>query len=327
MDEKYDQPACYRVNPDMVGGQDRGIGFGERLAVSFGANNCMFPIVEATWLAPGIRRIIVRAPHVLRHHQPGHFVIVRVAPEGERIPLTVADTDHDRQTITLIVQVVGATTEQLCSLETGQNVLDVAGPLGKPTEIKKFGHVALVGGGVGTAVILPQAKALKNLGNRVSAVIGGRNKEYVILEKELSQHCDNVHPCTDDGSYGYHGFVTGKLNELIADQSNPLDAVIAAGPVPMMKAVAEVTRPHGIHTIVSLNPIMVDGTGMCGGCRVMVGGKMLFACVDGPEFDAHHVDFDELRDRLTAYRVQEKQAWDKQREGHSCKCKMVGVPS
>ncbi|NLX14370.1 MAG: sulfide/dihydroorotate dehydrogenase-like FAD/NAD-binding protein [Phycisphaerales bacterium] len=287
----------------------------------------MFLILDAQWLAPGIRRLIVQAPHVLRHHQPGHFVIVRVAPESERIPLTVADTDHDKQTITLIVQVVGATTEQLCNLETGQSVLDVAGPLGKPTEIKKFGHVVLVGGGVGTAVILPQAKALKNLGNRVSAVIGGRSKDYVILEQDLSQHCDAVYPCTDDGSYGYHGFVTGQLNELIADKAQPVDAVIAAGPVPMMKAVAEVTRPHGIHTIVSLNPIMVDGTGMCGGCRVMVGDKMLFACVDGPEFDAHQVDFDELRDRLTAYRTQEKRAWDHKPSGHVCKCKVAEVPS
>jgi len=266
--------------------------------------------------------MVVEAPRVAARHKPGHFVIVRVVEHGERIPLTVADSDPDAGTITLVVQVVGATTERLCSLQAGQGVLDVVGPLGKPTKIEKLGHVVLVGGGVGTAVIYPQAGALKAVGNKVSAVIGGRSKPYVIMEEELRAVCDAVHPCTDDGSYGYQGFVTGKLAELIGDESNPVHAVLTAGPVPMMKAVASVTRERRIHTVASLNPIMVDGTGMCGGCRVMIGGKMKFACVDGPEFDAHQVDFAELSDRLTAYREQEKAAWDRlhaEQEDHQCK--------
>jgi len=181
---------------------------------------------------------------------------------------------------------------------------------------------------VGTAVIYPQAQALKAGGNRVSAVMGGRSRSYVILEEELRRQCDAVYPCTDDGSYGYHGFVTGKLQELINHESDPVHAVLTAGPVPMMRAVADVTREKSIHTIASLNPIMVDGTGMCGGCRIMVGGRMLFACVDGPEFDAHQVDFKELADRLTAYREQERQLWDALRrpEGeHRCKLEEAAV--
>jgi len=282
----------------------------------------MFLIREAKWLAPGVRWLLVEASRVAARHKAGHFVIVRAVEHGERIPLTVADADPDAGTITLVVQVVGATTERLCSLQAGQHILDVVGPLGKPTEIEQFGHVVLVGGGVGTAVICPQAGALKAMGNKVSAVIGGRSKPYVIMEQELSAICDAVYPCTDDGSYGYSGFVTGKLQELIDDAANPVDAVLTAGPVPMMKAVADLTRERKIHTIASLNPIMVDGTGMCGGCRVQVDGKMMFACVDGPEFDAHLVDFGELADRITAYRAQEKVAWDRLHQetaAHPCK--------
>ncbi|HNQ22123.1 MAG TPA: sulfide/dihydroorotate dehydrogenase-like FAD/NAD-binding protein [Phycisphaerae bacterium] len=279
----------------------------------------MFRILNARWLAPQVRWIEVEAPRVARHHKPGHFVIVRVRDGGERVPLTVASSDSKTGVITLVVQVVGATTEVLCSLETGQHIMDVVGPLGKPTEIEEFGHAVLVGGGVGTAVIYPQAGALKAVGNRVSAVIGGRTKEYVIFEKELGEYCDVVYPCTDDGSYGYHGFVTGKLKELLDKPQEKVGAVLMAGPVPMMRAVAEVTRPYGVKTIASLNPIMVDGTGMCGGCRVKVDGKMKFACVDGPEFDAHQVDFRELADRLTSYRVEEKIAWDRLHGEHECK--------
>jgi len=279
----------------------------------------MFPIHAAEWLAPQVRKIVVEAPRIARQHRPGHFVIVRIRDGGERIPLTVADSDRDRGTITLVVQVVGATTDLLCRLEAGQGILNVVGPLGRPTEIENFGHVVLVGGGVGTAVILPQASALKRRGNRVSAVIGGRSREYVILEQELARHCDAVHPCTDDGSHGYAGFVTGKLGEMLDDPQGKIDAVLMAGPVPMMRAVAEVTRPHGVKTIASLNPIMVDGTGMCGGCRVTIAGQMKFACVDGPEFDAHQVDFAELTDRLTTYRSQEKQAWERAKKEHTCR--------
>ena len=283
----------------------------------------MFPIRKAEWLAPKVRSIEVEAPRVAKRHQPGHFVIVRVRQTGERIPLTIADSDARTGIITLVVQVVGATTELLCDLEAGESIVNVVGPLGRPTEIENFGHAVLVGGGVGTAVIYPQAEALKRAGNRVSAIIGGRSKEYVIFEQELGRYCDTVHPCTDDGSYGYHGFVTGKLQELLDDPETAIGGVLLAGPVPMMKAVAEVTRPFGVKTIASLNPIMVDGTGMCGGCRVTVNGEMKFACVDGPEFDAHLVDFGELTDRLTTYREHEKAAWSRLQAEHECKLAKV----
>jgi ferredoxin--NADP+ reductase len=215
---------------------------------------------------------------------------------------------------------VGATTHRLCALDVGDHISDVAGPLGKVTEIDAVGHAVIVGGGVGTAVIYPQASALKEHGNRISAVIGGRSKPYVILEKELSAVCDAVYPCTDDGSYGFKGFVTQRLDQLIKDTDQPVGLVLCAGPVPMMRAVAELTRPLGIHTVASLNPIMVDGTGMCGGCRVQIGGVMKFACVEGPEFDAHQVDFGELMDRLTAYREHEKHAMDRL-HAHRCHAK------
>ena len=273
-------------------------------------------IVEAEWLAPEVRRFVIEAPHVVRHCGPGQFVIVRVTADGERIPLTIAHADKERKTVTLIVQAVGATTHTFCEKEAGESIADVAGPLGRMTHIENVGHAVIVGGGVGTAVIYPQAGALKAKGNRVSAIIGGRSKPYVILEEELSAICDAVYPCTDDGSYGFHGFVTQRLDKLIAEEGKP-GLVLCAGPVPMMRAVAELTRPYEIPTVASLNPIMVDGTGMCGGCRVQVGGEMLFACVDGPEFDAHQVDFRELADRLTAYKPQELTAMQR----HECHLK------
>ena len=279
-------------------------------------------ILASDWLAPAVKRLVVEAPHVVRHCEPGQFVIVRPNADSERIPLTVAHVDRPAGSITLIIQAIGATSTKLCNLEAGQTMSDVAGPLGKPTEIANVGHAAIVGGGVGTAVIYPQAPALKKLGNRVTAIIGGRSKPYVILENELRATCDEVLPCTDDGSYGFAGFVTQRLTQLINETQNTdrkLGVVICAGPVPMMRAVAETTRPYAIHTIASLNPIMVDGTGMCGGCRVQVGGTNLFACVDGPEFDAHKVDFKELSDRLTAYREMEKVAMER----HTCKLAQV----
>jgi len=282
----------------------------------------MFRILKSEWLAPKVRRFEVEAPRVASRHRPGHFVIVRAYSGGERIPLTIADSDSKRGSITLVVQVIGATTERMCLLKADDALSDVVGPLGKATEIENFGHVVLVGGGVGTAVIYPQASALKAKGNRVTAVMGGRSKPYVILEEELKKLCDAVYPCTDDGSYGYNGFVTGKLGELIADPALPVNAVITAGPVPMMKAIANVTREKKILTIASLNPVMVDGTGMCGGCRVTVGGKNLFACVDGPEFNAHEVDFASLTDRLTAYREHERAVWDKLKDDNDHQCKL-----
>ncbi|HOB76555.1 MAG TPA: sulfide/dihydroorotate dehydrogenase-like FAD/NAD-binding protein [Phycisphaerae bacterium] len=278
-------------------------------------------IVASQWLAPAVRRLVVRAPHVTRHCGPGQFVIVRAVPDGERIPLTIARSDRSAGTIDLIVQAVGASTRQICALEKGQSLCDVAGPLGRKTEMENVGHAVVVGGGVGTAVIYPQAAGLKACGNYVSAIMGGRTREYVILEKELGEICDAVYPCTDDGSYGFKGFVTDRLKQLIEAAERPVKAVFAAGPVPMMRAVAELTRPYGIHTVASLNPIMVDGTGMCGGCRVQVGGEMKFACVDGPEFDAHQVDFRELTDRLGAYRAHEQAAMER----HQCRL-TAGLP-
>jgi ferredoxin--NADP+ reductase len=257
---------------------------------------------------------------VTRHCGPGQFVIVRVTAGGERIPLTIGQADRAAGTIMLIVQAVGATTAMMCEREAGDVFEDVCGPLGRPTEIHHVGHAVIVGGGVGTAVIFPQAAALKAQGNYVSAIMGGRSKPYVILEKELGEICDAVYPCTDDGSYGFKGFVTQRLAKLIEEsrQTRPVKEVLCAGPVPMMRAVAELTRPLGIATVASLNPIMVDGTGMCGGCRVQVEGRMMFACVDGPEFDAHQVDFRELSDRLTAYRDHERHAMERLNEAHVC---------
>lgn len=267
-----------------------------------------YRVIEAISLAPNVRKLIVHAPHVTRNCGPGQFVIVRARPDGERIPLTIGSADKAAGAITLFVQAIGRSTTEICEIQTGGSLCDVAGPMGHKTHIENVGHAVIVGGGVGTAVIYPQAKALKEQGNYVSAIMGGRSKPYVILEEELKAVCDAVYPCTDDGSYGFKGFVTQRLSQLIEEsrQTNPVREVITAGPVPMMRAVAEVTRPLDIHTIASLNPIMVDGTGMCGGCRVQVGEEMKFACVDGPEFDAHQVDFKELADRLTAYREHEQ---------------------
>jgi ferredoxin--NADP+ reductase len=233
--------------------------------------------------------------------------------------LTIADVDPTAGAIRLIVQAVGKTTRQLAALEVGQTIRDVAGPLGKPTHLEDFGRAVCVGGGVGTAVVYPIAQALAAAGNKVVAIVGGRTKEYVILESELAKFCDEVVPTTDDGSYGRKGFVTTALKDLLdGSPEPPVKAIYAVGPVPMMKAVSELTKPYGVYTVVSLNPIMVDGTGMCGGCRVTVNGRSRFACVDGPEFDAHLVNFDELSDRLKTYRQAEARALQ-QYEEHQCK--------
>jgi ferredoxin--NADP+ reductase len=275
----------------------------------------MFEVLEAADLAPDVRYLKIRAPKVARRRKPGQFVIVRVWDEGERIPLTIADADPDQGWIALIVQGVGKTTRQLNTATVGDRLPDLAGPLGMPSRIEHFGNVVVIGGGVGTAIAYPTAAALHEAGNRVVAIIGGRSREYVILEREMRAVADEVYPTTDDGSYGYHGFVTGKLAELMAS-GPPIDLVLAIGPIPMMEAVAELTRPSGIETIVSLNPIMVDGTGMCGGCRVEVGGDMKFACVDGPEFDAHLVDFDLLTRRNRAYTEFERHSLEEWEAGH-----------
>jgi ferredoxin--NADP+ reductase len=258
---------------------------------------------------------------VVRHYRAGQFVIVRVTPDGERIPLTVAAADTATGTITLYVQGIGKTTRLLNMLQTGDSLMDVAGPLGKPSEIEKYGTAVVVGGGVGTAIAYPVVKALIEAGNRVIAIVGGRTKEHVLLEPEMVAAGAEFVPCTDDGSYGRHGFVTEALADITVAES--VDIVFAAGPVPMMRAVAEVTRPHGIRTIASLNPIMVDGTGMCGGCRVDVGGETLFACVDGPEFDAHLVDFGLLARRNEAYMSFERGQSDRLDDPATCEAERL----
>ena len=231
----------------------------------------MNKIVEARFLGPDVKLFRIEAPKIAEKRKAGQFIILRVHDNGERIPLTIADSNTDDGTITIIVQGIGKTTKHLNSLEAGDSIRDLVGPLGKPSHIENFGTAVSIGGGVGTAIAYPTAKALKEAGNHTISIIGGRSKEYVILEDEMKATSDEVYPCTDDGSYGFNGFVTQKLQELIDNQK--IDFVLAIGPIPMMKAVAEVTRPHGIKTVVSLNPIMVDGTGMCGGCRAIVDGK------------------------------------------------------
>jgi ferredoxin--NADP+ reductase len=258
----------------------------------------MSEILAARFLAPGVKEFRLAAAKIAAKRKPGQFVILRVTEDGERIPITIADSGEGW--ISIIVQAVGKTTTLLNRLEAGDHIADLAGPLGMPSEIERFGTAVTIGGGVGTAIAYPVTAALKAAGNEVIAIVGGRTREYVILEDHLRAVADEVLPCTDDGSYGYHGFVTARLQDLI-DEGRTIDYLLAVGPIPMMRAVADVTRPHGIRTVVSLNPIMVDGTGMCGGCRVTVGGETKFACVDGPEFDAHQVDFDLLARRNAAY--------------------------
>jgi ferredoxin--NADP+ reductase len=276
----------------------------------------VFPIVAAGFLAPEIKRFVIEAPRIARKRQAGQFVIVRVHPRGERIPLTIADGDSDRGTITLIVQGVGKTTKLLNSLEAGDAILDVVGPLGRASEIKNYGTAVVIGGGVGTAIAYPTAKALYEAGNRVICIIGGRSKELVILEDELGAVSHELHVTTDDGSHGRKGLVIDPLEELIA-AGRHVGLVLAIGPVRMMQAVAEVTRPHGIRTVVSLNSLMVDGTGMCGGCRIITAAGAKFACVDGPEFDAHTVDFNVLAQRNRRYSDHEADALRDFREhGH-----------
>ncbi len=265
----------------------------------------MHRIVDRAQLSPNVFRLVVEAPRIAEIRLPGQFVIVRRAPGAERIPLTIADGDPEAGTITLVVQAVGKSTHELVEMAVGEAIADVAGPLGRPTELIDAGHAVCVGGGVGTAVILPIARALARRGVRVTSIIGGRSREWVILEAEL-QTAGEVVTCTDDGSYGRPGFVTEALRDVLG--AGDVDAVYAVGPVPMMRAVAEMTRPLGLRTIVSVNPIMIDGTGMCGGCRITVGGRTRYACVEGPEFDGHAIDFAELADRLTTYRPFEQAA-------------------
>ena len=277
----------------------------------------MHKIFSATFIAPNIKRFTIEAPKIALKRKAGQFVIIRLNDVGERIPLTIADSDSEKGTIDIIVQGIGKTTKELNSLEAGDFINDVVGPLGKASHIENFGTAVSIGGGVGTAIAYPTAVALKQAGNHTISIIGGRTKEFVILENEMKKVCDEVYVTTDDGSYGKHGFVTDQLKELI--EKRKIDFVLAIGPIPMMKAVADVTREKGIQTVVSLNPIMVDGTGMCGGCRALVDNKTVFVCVDGPEFDAHKVDFKTLMTRNQSYLMEEKVSV----EEHECKLNKI----
>jgi NAD(P)H-flavin reductase len=264
----------------------------------------MFEIVDRRQLVPGIVSITVRAPDIALAHRPGQFVILRVDEEGERIPLTVADKDAEGGTITLIFQEVGRTTYQLARKAPGSALLDLAGPLGQPTEICNFGTTVSIGGGIGIPLLYPITKRFRETGNYVISILGARTKDLLVLEQEMSAISHVTKICTDDGSYGIHGFVTEELKRML-EAGERIDRVMGVGPVPMMKALCDLTRPYGVKTIVSLNPIMVDGTGMCGACRCEVGGETLYACVDGPEFDGHQVNFDLLTKRLAMYKGQE----------------------
>ena len=270
----------------------------------------MFPVTEIREIAKNVFFQKIEAPRIARKRKAGQFLVIRKGEMSERIPLTIVNSDPADGTVTIIYQVVGKSTAELAAMKPGETIQDVVGPLGLPTHIENFGTVVGIGGGIGTAPLLPIATAIKNAGNRLISIVGARTKDLLILEEEMKPISDTLIVTTDDGSYAKKGFVTTALKELI-DAGEKIDLCIAIGPVPMMRAVAEVTKPDGIKTMVSLNPIMVDATGMCGACRVSVGGKTKFVCVDGPEFDGHEVDFKELVMRNRAYLKEEKESMDK----------------
>ena len=281
----------------------------------------MYKVLEKKVLAEGLYEMKISAPDFARKAKAGHFLIIKVAEKGERIPLTVADFDPEEGTVTIVFAAIGVSTEKIAELEVGDEVMDFTGPLGEPSEVENFGTVVMVGGGVGIAPVYPIAKALKNAGNRIISIIGARNEELLMWEDRMGEVSDELHIATDDGSKGRKGFVTDILKELM--EKEDIARVWAIGPVPMMKAVSNLTRDK-IKTIVSMNPIMVDGTGMCGACRVSVGNETKFACVDGPEFDGHLVDFDLAVRRLAYYKDEEKTALEIKHHGHShgggCSC-------
>ena len=279
----------------------------------------MFEIIEKRELAQLVKLFKIKAPLIAKKRKAGQFVVIRLNERGERIPLTIADSDPVEGTITIIVQEAGRTTSLLSAKNKGDSILDCVGPLGKPTHIEKYGTAVCVGGGIGTAVTYPIGKALKEAGCEVISIIGARTKNLLILEDEMRSVSDRVYVTTDDGSYGHHGFVTNVLEELLKE-GQKIDIVLAVGPVPMMRAVSNLTKKYNVHTMVSLNPIMVDGTGMCGSCRVTIGGKNQFVCVDGPEFDGHEVDFEELMRRNRSYLKEEKAAMEGfgYHEGEKC---------
>lgn len=269
----------------------------------------MSKILEKEFFSKNVVKIVLDAPEIARSRKPGHFVIIKIGEKGERIPLTIASADAEKGTVTLVVQKVGVTSDKLSKLEVGDEVTDVVGPLGKATHIEKVGTVLCAGGGVGVAPMLPIVEGLKKAGNRVITIIAARTKDLIILEDQVREHSDEVIVMTDDGSYGKKGLVTAGMEEVINREKVNMSVVI--GPAIMMKFAALTTKKYNIKTEASLNTIMVDGTGMCGACRVSVGGKTKFVCIDGPEFDAHQVDFDEMLSRLSAYQNQESAAYQK----------------
>ena len=264
----------------------------------------MYKIVKKEVLNDVVELMEVHAPYVAKKCEPGQFIILRVGEDGERIPLTIADFDREKETITIIYQIVGYSTKELAKLNEGDELTDFVGPLGVPTVLHEAKHVIGVAGGVGSAPLFPQLRELANRGVDVDVIIGGREAQYVLLADEFKKFCKNVYIATDDGSLGEKGFVTGVLERIMNQEK--VDYAIAVGPMPMMRAVANLTRDKGIYTEASMNPIMVDGTGMCGACRVTVGGETKFACVDGPDFDAHKIDFDEVINRTRIYKDQER---------------------
>ncbi|MCR1897646.1 sulfide/dihydroorotate dehydrogenase-like FAD/NAD-binding protein [Irregularibacter muris] len=265
----------------------------------------MYKIIRKRVLNPYVKSMDIHAPAIAKKAEPGQFIILRVYEGGERIPLTIADYNRVEGTVTIIFQEVGKTTQLLGNMEEGQHLLDFVGPLGEASHLEGYKKVAVIGGGLGTAIAFPQAKKLHSLGAQVHLIAGFRNKDLIILEEEMTAISDEIFITTDDGSNGNKGFVTNVLQNQI-DQGNEYDLVIAIGPLPMMKAVCDLTRDYEIKTIISMNPVMIDGTGMCGGCRVTVGGKTKFACVDGPDFDGHLIDFDEAMRRQSMYKDQER---------------------
>ncbi len=272
-------------------------------------------ILDKQQLSKGVFKMVLSGPKIAEKRKAGQFVVIRIHEQGERIPLTIADADPDKGTITIIFQMVGKTTRHLADLNVGDTILDLVGPLGKPTHVENFGTVACIGGGIGIAPLYPITQAMKAAGNHVISIIGARSKEVIILEDEMKAVSDEMVITTDDGSYGFKGFVSQALEEKYLLPGKKIDLAVAIGPVPMMRSVSEVTKKYNVHTVVSLNSIMVDATGMCGACRVSVGGKTQFVCVDGPEFDGHQVDFKGLMDRLCIYLGDEKQSID-----HYCSC-------
>ncbi len=282
----------------------------------------MFKIVQKQDLTPVLRLFVMEAPEIARKAMPGQFVIVRLDEQGERIPLTIADFDREAGTVTLVVQEVGASTRQMGLLQTGEALRDLVGPLGRPSEIEKYGTVVCVGGGVGIAPIYPIARALKEHGNQVISIIGARSENLLFWEEKMRAVSDELIVCTDDGSYGRFALVTAPLKELL-EAGRPVDLVFAIGPAIMMKFSCKTTQPFGVRTLVSINSIMVDGTGMCGACRISVGGKTRFACVDGPDFDGHQVDWDLLLERQRQYLDEEKLAAEKFERENPCACATV----